>query len=74
MEKQGKKNWYHNGEIVDAKQGKPKLFKSKEYKEYKQSVKRKKNWQLSLFFIMCFIAFITFATIIIYLAIIINNL
>ena len=55
-------------------QGKPKLFKSKEYKAYKQSVKRKKNWQLSLFIIMCFIAFIAFATVLIYLAIIINNL
>jgi hypothetical protein len=55
-------------------QSKPKQFKSKEYKAYKQSVKRKQNIQLSLFIIMCFIAFIAFAVVFIYLAIIINNL
>ena len=49
------------------KKSKPKLFKTKEYKEYKKTLKIKKNIQLSLFLIMGFICFITFVVAFMYL-------
>lgn len=44
------------------------------YEKEKKIISRKNNIQLFLFIIMCFITFITFAVVIIYLVSIINNL
>jgi hypothetical protein len=44
------------------------------YEKEKIIVKRKQNIQLAFFIIMCFICFITFALVIVYLTSIINNL
>lgn len=44
------------------------------YEKEKKIISRKNNIQLFLFIIMCFMTFITFAVVIIYLVSIINNL